>query len=179
MERHLSEQAERTLVRLDVGGFSLEAGCAASLHVSRTDEGWRVVGDGPGAGWIITREASDKGGGLRLEAESGWVGRTLAFSGTDQFPGLRHLLLADGRLFRIVLCRPRSAYFELRGWETSGAYLTARPAPGGWTLTTTPAGESLRRIGGIEAIELLFAAEICQSDSGPEPTTRGDGPGVP
>jgi hypothetical protein len=168
LERLLSEQAERTLVRLDTGGFRLQAADAETIHVVASGDDWRAEGKGPWDGWILSRETSDQGGGLRLEAEGRWVGRTLAFSGHSEVPGLRHVLLADGRLFRMVLCNPRRACFELRSWETSGAYFAAQPIRDGWILTATPAGAAMDD---VEALQILFAAEINQSDSEQRPAS--------
>ena len=70
--------------------------------------------------------------------------------------------MADGRVFRVVLRGPEDARFELLWWETSGAFLTARPGPQDWTITPEPAAAGLQE---IRPLLILFAAEILHAET--------------
>jgi len=116
---------------------------------------------------VLRRRTDVTGGGyLLMEGAPGTEGaergRTMrAARGPRTVDGIT-ILLADGRLFQI-----RSAIeegrpgFELCGWEVSGAYVRAEAAPGGWTLSLTPAGHALPD---AETLVLLFAAELADAD---------------
>jgi hypothetical protein len=56
---------------------------------------------------------------------------------------------------------PREGGFELLGWETPGAYLTAQPASDGWKLAPTAACGGLVD---LRAISVLFAAEVLDAE---------------
>jgi hypothetical protein len=70
-------------------------------------------------------------------------------------------LLEDGRLFRIVFEGLRTPGVALAGWETSGAYVVARPQPTGWTLEPQPASSGLED---LDAPALMLAAELVVAD---------------
>jgi len=82
------------------------------------------------------------------------------------------LLLEDGRLFRVCLRGPRRCRFELRGWETSGAYFEATPESRGWNIAPMVAGAELR---GVTPLLMLFAAEILDADLREESVGAEDG----
>ncbi len=109
------------------------------------------------------RRAATSEGGFVLSAFDGRteVGRTMPLVGSGRETGLRFLLLDDGRLFRIVLRGSPDGGFELLGWETPGAYLSARPEPSGWKLVPTAACGGLTD---LRAVSILFAAEILDSE---------------
>jgi len=65
--------------------------------------------------------------------------------------------MADGRVYRMHLRGPEDPRYELVGWETSGAYLTARPGAGSWSIVPEPASSGLDE---IRPILILVAAEI-------------------
>jgi hypothetical protein len=87
----------------------------------------------------------------------------------------RDLLLSDGRVFRFVLRGPDDARFEVSGWETPGAYLTARPTKRGWRITPEPASAGIHD---IRPLLILFAAEILDSEA-PGTAQPHGGPPVP
>ena len=67
--------------------------------------------------------------------------------------------------------KPRGALFELRGWETAGAYLNATPDDAGWRVTPAPAGSALPD---LRALMILFAAEILDSEGSLGLPLRGE-----
>ena len=74
---------------------------------------------------------------------------------------MSYLLLADGRLFRIVGRGPRDARFELLGWQMPGAYMIARPEPEGWRICPAPSCGAIADTG---VLTILFAAEILAAE---------------
>jgi hypothetical protein len=156
------DHPDRSLVRLSNGGFAIEVAGQQTIRVDPSGDSWRIDGGKGLQGRVLRRSASDAAGFVLSRADGRTeAGRTMPLVGTGREAGLKFLLLDDGRLFRIVLRGPRESGFELLGWETPGAYLTARPAGNGWLLAPTAAG------GGIEdltAISLLFAAEILDAE---------------
>ena len=124
------------------------------------DGGWVVESDDELDGWSL-RRARTPGFVLRGKDGNSEAARTMPPVGTGTETGLRFLLLEDGRLFRIVLRGPRDGRYELTGWETTGAYLTARPEAEGWSLEPTSA------CGGLEEIRvlcLMLAAEVLDAE---------------
>ena len=91
--------------------------------------------------------------------EEGWTSYRVEVGG--QAADLRYFLMPDGRLFRLVSRGPREAGCELRGWETRGPYLAARPEIDGWSLEVSSAGASLP---GLSTLRLLLAAELVDLD---------------
>jgi len=75
--------------------------------------------------------------------------------------GPTHFLMEDGRLFRLSSRGGREGGFELRSWEVSGAYWTARATARGWRMMRSVAGSELR---GDVPLLLLFAAEILEME---------------
>ena len=67
------------------------------------------------------------------------------------------MLLDDGRLFRVARRPSGESGFDLCGWETPGAYLTARRDGAGWIIAVTAAGSAMKP---SEALAVLFAAEL-------------------
>jgi hypothetical protein len=156
------DHPDRSLARLSNGGFEIEAAGQRKIRVDPAGDSWRIDGGKALQGWVLRRTASDAAGFVLSGADGRTeAGRTMPLVGTGREAGLRFLLLDDGRLFRIVLRGPREGGFELLGWETAGAYLTARPVASGWTLAPTPAGGGLED---LTAISILFAAEILDAE---------------
>ena len=150
----------RRVVRLPDGGFVLEAG-AQSHRVVAAEGGWVVESDDELEGWSL-RRARTPGFVLRDKGGDREVARTMPLVGTESEASLRFLLLEDGRLFRIVLRGPRDGRYELTGWETAGAYLTARPLAEGWSLEPTSA------CGGLDEIRvlcLMLAVEVLDAET--------------
>jgi hypothetical protein len=158
------------LVRRGDDAFVLEhEPGGGSLRAEPAPGGWDIGGDDLSAGWFLRREESPGGGfSLRTGGADWEVSRTLALESVGQQRELRYLLMGDGRLFRIALRGPKDSRFELLGWETSGAYLTARPQAEGWRIEPNPASGG---IPDIRALSLLFAAEILDSE---EPLGTGE-----
>jgi hypothetical protein len=156
------DHPDRSLVRLSNGGFEIEAAGQQTIRVEPAGESWRIDGGEELQGWVLRRTASDAAGFVLDDADGRTeAGRTMPLVGTGRETGLRFLLLDDGRLFRIVMRGPREGGFELLGWETPGAYLTARPVAGGWTLAPTAACGGLQN---LTTISILFAAEILDAE---------------
>jgi len=153
---------DRYLARTDDGGFEIVVAGGSTVRVDPCDAGWSVDGERGFEGWVLRRSGEEAPGfvlgdaGGRSEA-----GRTMPLVGTGREAGLRFLLLDDGRLFRIVRSDPRRGGFELLGWETPGAYLTALPESNGWALRATAAAAGLED---LRTICLLFAAEILDAE---------------
>ena len=148
------------VVRLSDGGFALKAG-AQSHRVVAAEGGWIVESDDELDGWSLRRARTP---GFVLHGKDGEreIARTMPPVGTESESGLRFLLLEDGRLFRIVLRGPRDGRYELTGWETAGAYLTARPLAEGWSLEPTSA------CGGLDEIRvlcLMLAVEVLDAET--------------
>ncbi len=98
---------------------------------------------------------------MRASGAADEIGRTMPLVGAEEIAASRFLLLDSGRLFCIRRRGPRDEGFELLGWETSGAFLTARPEPRGWTLVSNAACRGLED---IQVLSILFAAEILDAD---------------
>jgi hypothetical protein len=157
------DHPDRSLVRLSNGGFEIEAAGEQTIRVEPAGDRWRIDGGEGPQGRVLRRTGSDAAGFVLSGADGRTeAGRTMPLVGTGREAGLRFLLLDDGRLFRIVMRGPREGGFELLGWETPGAYLTARPVANGWTLAPTAAGGGLED---LTAISILFAAEILDAEA--------------
>lgn len=125
-------------------GHDLRIEGAASL------EGCRLArGEGPGARFLLL---ADDG---RTE-----IGRSAALQAAENGGDERHLVMEDGRAYRLLLRGPADARFELLGWEAPGAYLTARCDPRGWWVFPEPASSGLRE---IRPLLVLLAAELLES----------------
>jgi hypothetical protein len=89
------------------------------------------------------------------------AGRTSRLSPEEPDGGGSWVLLDDGRLFRIARRGPGETGLDLCGWETPGAYLTARPEGTGWSIAPTAAGTALPQ---GDALSILFAAELLDAE---------------
>ena len=153
------DHAACRVIRHPDGGYVLETGGRA-IRVAPGDGGWVVKGDDDFDGWSL-RRASTPGFVLHSKGGSAEAARSMPPLGTGAEAGLRFLLLEDGRLYRIVLRGPRDGVYELTGWETTGAYLTARPETEGWSLEPTTACGGLNE---IRVLCLMLAAEVLDAD---------------
>ena len=97
------------------------------------------AGDEPGEKVLLVSEPSG-------ERE---VGRVSA-DGTS-------ILLADGRLFRVVVRGLSAPRVEVARWDVPGPYVVATPGSAGWKLERTAAGQALE---GCDALESLLGAAI-------------------
>jgi hypothetical protein len=169
--QELVEHPEQNLARTAPDGFAIGPESGSSIRVCRDGEAWRVEGPGPVRGWMLTR-GSSPGERFLLRAADGEteVGRSSTLEGAGSSGVVRDLILADGRVFRLVLRGPVDARFELSGWETSGAFLTARPTKRGWTITPEPASAGIRD---IRPLLILFSAEILDSEAPAEEKPDG------
>jgi hypothetical protein len=146
------------LERLADGGFRLldPRGGAVTAHPAA--EGLRLPHG------LLRRRTGVAGGGYLLEEgdEGTERGRSMRAARGPRTVDGGTILLADGRLFvmRSAIEEGRPG-FELCGWEVSGAYVRAEPAPGGWALALTPAGTELPD---AAMLVLLFAAELADAD---------------
>lgn len=157
----------RALIGLPGGGFQIRTQGEPSIVANLGETGWRVDEPEAWRGWTLSRVGS----GFVLARpggdEAGSVSREPGSSAGD---GPAWLLLDDGRLFRVGFRGPRRCRFELRGWETSGAYFEAIPEKAGWTIAPTVAGAGLR---GVTPLLMLFVAEILDAESS-EGTNRAE-----
>ena len=161
----LVEHPEQVVRRLDGAGFTVQVGADVVLRAESSPSGLEVRETAGDARWTLTRRREGEPSGFVLRAE-GAAGQAetmprvgAARDGEDA--GTRFVLLEDGRLFRIVRRRPPDAGFELLGWETPGAYITARCEPEGWRLIPAAACGGLSD---IRALTLLLAAEILKAE---------------
>jgi len=135
------------------------------IRLEPVDRGWRVRGLGEAGEWRAERVDVD-GGGFRLRsaAAAGEEGAR-----TTRMPGLasgdpaqgRHVLLEDGRLFRLVERGGSDPRFELLSWEVPGPYLVARLTADGWKIEPQAAGGAL---GDLRPLWILMAMEILDSE---------------
>jgi hypothetical protein len=160
------DHQERSVARRPDGGFDLEAPGLPSTHVVPDSGGWRIEGDAGMTNWRLRRARTGRG----FVASDGEreIARTMSTVGMEGTAAPKNLLMDDGRLFRIQCGPPREGGFELLGWETSGAYLRARPKPDGWKLVPTAACAG---IVDLRALCLLFAAEVLDAEQPPGATT--------
>jgi hypothetical protein len=157
-------------MRLEYGPARLriDLDSGASVELVQGGTCWTVDGDG----WTGPRGAAliwplDSGGGWELRApddpdpDSSFGGRVARVSGEAE--GEATVVTDDGRLFRVVPVVDPSGegVWELRGWETSGAYWTARRAGRDWEVQRTVAGSMLAE---DPALAVLFAAAIGAAD---------------
>ncbi len=145
----------------------LAAAGAPAVRVVPGASGWRIEGDPGMQDWTLRRAEPRIGGFLLVDGERE-LGRTMG-AGTDSGAGPRHLLLEDGRLFRIAWRGRREGALELSGWEAPGAYLRAVPDAGGWRVNATAAGGG---IPDIRVLTLLLAAEALDADGPLEAAAR-------
>jgi hypothetical protein len=153
---------DRVVGRLPGGGFALEASAGESIRVLPVSGGWKVEGPSDITGWQLARSAA-RGERFLLGTADGReeLGRTTTLDESDPIATSRYLLAGDGRMFRIVLRGPAEGRFELLGWETPGAYLTACVSGDGWVIAPAPASSGLLD---IRPLLILFAAEVLDSD---------------
>lgn len=149
------------LQRLE-GGFRLVAHAAEPIEARAEEFGWRLVGPGIAASWRLVRRPESGGFALVTDGDDDAAAISSSLPGVGAERDLRYLLMEDGRLFRMTLRGPRDGRWELGGWETSGAYLIARPRPAGWRIEPTPASAGLPS---IRALSILFAAEVLEAEA--------------
>ena len=145
------------------GSVVLDAGGSRPIELHARDGAWAGAVDEADP-WRIERVPGEGGGfRLRRSGSSDEEGaRTLRMpTSSDEVRTARHVLLEDGRLFRLVERGGRDPRFELLSWETPGAYLVARPAPAGWTIVPEASGGAL---GDVRALVVLMAMEILDSE---------------
>ncbi|MCP3978566.1 MAG: hypothetical protein GY716_04420 [bacterium] len=148
-----------TVKRTGPGGFVMRADEEAPIEVVPDGPGWRVSGLGDAGPLELGRP--DEGPGFVLRRGSDRVARTSSLVRGATEANLYYLLLGDGRLFRIALRDARTGGFEIRGWETPGAYLQAVPTSDGWAIESTPAAGGMS---GVRTLSILFAAELLDSE---------------
>lgn len=130
----------------------------AALRLTPDGDSWVVAGPGRLDGAHLAR--AEAGGFVLSAADGAELGRSSRLS-ADDARGTSYLLLDDGRLFRIAGRGPGETGLDLCGWETPGAYLTARPEDGRWRIAPTAAGELLPP---TDVLPLLFAAELLDAE---------------
>ena len=155
----------RIVARAD-GGVVVEVDGGAAVELEPAPGGWRVRGLAGDGDWQVAR-VPDEGGGFRLRrsaADDDEGARTLRMpAGTaDREAQGHHVLLEDGRLFRLAERGGRDARFELLSWEGPGPYLVARPTTGGWTIEPELSGGAL---GELRVLWVLMALEILDSEA--------------
>jgi hypothetical protein len=152
----------RFALRAD-GGVAIEPEGSRAIDLRPCKGGWVAAVDGE-APWRIER-ASDDGGGFRLLrkiAEDAEGARTMRLPVAAADDGVaRHVLLEDGRLFRLVERASKDPRFELLAWDAPGAYLVARPSGAGWAIEPEAAGGALAD---LRAIVVLMAMEILDAE---------------
>ena len=142
----------------------------AHVELIPVRDGWRVLGMESGVEARAERVIED-GGGFRLkrsQSQDDEGARTLRMPDGDggrEARG-RHVLLEDGRLFRLVERGGRDPRFELLSWEVPGAYLVARPGQDGWTIEPQVAGDALDD---LPALWVLMALEILDTETNDAP----------
>jgi hypothetical protein len=138
-------------------GFADEAG----WRLAMTRDGGALVLERDGAAsWVLEEHRLGAGGFVLRSRELPDVrefGQTTRSEPTESGVSIVSLLLADGRLFRIVARGFPDPRFELLGWEVDGAYLIASRDGEAWRVHRTPAGEELEA---GTVILVLFGAEI-------------------
>jgi hypothetical protein len=145
------------------GGFRLLAQGVAPVEarLDAHDGSFTVHGLAESPVARLTRDRGD-GGGFVLVAGETELGRTMVPLGlAPEETGLRHVLLDDGRLFRILPRVTAEDGPELAPWEVGGAYLRARPDPPRWLLVPLPSSGGIPSLG---ALSLLFAAELLDAE---------------
>ncbi len=153
-------RSARLSIRRPGGGFEIHVTGDCPVRAIPARGRWRIEGPNVPVGWWLSRDAA--GFALHTGAGESEVTRSFAWPGVGPPREGVHLLAADGRLFRVVLRGPREAGFELRGWETPGAYLIVRPHAEGWSLEPTAAGSSLED---DVAVAVLLAAEVLDCEA--------------
>jgi len=157
------EHPEMRLAGNRADGVTLDAPGAPSMRISPAGDGWQISGRDDVEGWRLERaEPAWSGFVLFAGSDGEELGRTTSLPDVVDEPNGRHVLLADGRLFRIIVRGPRNPRVELTGWEVPGPYLEALPqANGGWRLR---ASDAARAIADLRALTLLLAAELLRLD---------------
>jgi hypothetical protein len=164
----MADHAIHSLRRSAGGDISLERRGAGGLRIEPMTGGWRIAEDGILDGWMLVRGEEPSTSFLLLHADGETeAGRTISLPGGGRQADLQYLLTSDGCLYRIKLRGPRDGRYELQGWESPGAYLTARPVDVGWTISPEPAASGILE---IRTLLILFAAVILDSE---EPMAAG------
>jgi hypothetical protein len=148
-----------SLHRTSDGAFGFEDEAGWRLTVTR-DGGALVLEQDGAESWVLEEHRHGAGGFVirsRELPDARELGQTTRSEPTESGASIVSLLLADGRLFRIVARGFPDPRFELLGWEVGGAYLIASPVGDAWRVHRTPAGEELEA--GTEIL-VLFGAEI-------------------
>lgn len=147
---------ERTpdgVVRVDAGSVG-----AWSL-VPAASGAWAVVG--PGDGQVGTLRASGNGAGGFVLVNGDGVdaerARSTPLAGAGPGPGESDVVLADGRVFRVVPRTAGAVQVAIEGWETAGAYFEGTRERDGWVFRATVAGNAL---GTDPMLMILVAAQL-------------------
>ena len=149
------EEADARRVVATAGcGFVVESERGPGWRVESDGDGWRVHGLS-GRPDATLRRARQGSPGFVLEDGGEEAARTSTPPGVGVDAGLRHLLLADGRLFR--LAPSLDGTVRLLGWEAPGAFLSANRKGGCWNLVAEPAGDALER---MDDLGVMMAAEL-------------------
>jgi len=147
------------------GSVTVDAEREARVELIPGPVGWRVVGLDATEG--RAERVVEDGGGFRLRRASSADdegARTVRFPDglTGREAQGRHVLLEDGRLFRLVERGGTDPRFELLSWEVPGPYLVARPADDGWTIEPEASGGALAD---LRALWVLMALEILDAET--------------
>ncbi|HXV77073.1 MAG TPA: hypothetical protein VD788_12220 [Candidatus Polarisedimenticolaceae bacterium] len=150
------------MTRVGPSSFVLDCPGRPALRIEPYAGRWRAAAGGTASGWVLERTGDENGPFRLFDGDGGTeLGCTSSLGGAAQRRELRYLLMGDGRLFRLSPRGPAEAGYDLSGWETPGAYLTARALEGGWQILPTPAS------GGIDdllAVVVLLSAEILDAE---------------
>jgi len=174
---------EQIIRELADGGFVITPREGLAIRAVPDERGLRIDAAPPLDGCRLERGHGAEARFLLLAGDGGTeLGRSAALPGAAHAGGERNLVMEDGRIYRLLLCGPADARFELLGWETPGAYLAARCDSRGWKVTPQPASSGLREIRPLLvllAAELLEAAAEGRRESwGPRPGGAWSGPGA-
>jgi hypothetical protein len=158
----MSEKRTRSVRRTESGGLCFRIDGKEEMSLRPGRGGWQVRAENDLDGWLLERgEAGTTGFILLRDDGRTEEGRTMPPPGNERCPDLRYLLTSGGSMYRIRLRGPRDGRYELQGWETPGAYLTARPGDRDWTISPEPAAAGLSE---IRPLLILFAAEILDAE---------------
>lgn len=157
-ERDVRSHPGLSATRLPAGGFQMMTDDETEqIRVVPDGRGFCVEGTRALEGARLTRDAACGGLVLQAVAPAVELGRSTPALDASDPSRSRHLLLADGRLFRLGPAAGRGSGWIVTGWETPGAYVILdRRDTGRFDLEPTPAAGGLADLG---ALCLLAAAE--------------------